>query len=95
MEKTIEVDGISVTFDPVKASDVDVLEALCAVQDEQNDDFHRASETFRFMRLIFGNEQFERIKNELRAKNPDGVATIQDVNAFFVRVSEVSGEVKN
>lgn len=95
MEKTIVVDGIEVTVDPVKLSDMDVVEAVCEAQAEEENDFKRVGATVRMFRLMFGDEQYERIKSELRERSENGVVTMFDLADFFKRMGEVSSELKN
>lgn len=95
MERTVNVDGIEVSVDPVRLADMDLIEAVCEANDEEEDGFKRIGATVRMFRLVFGDEQYERIKSELRGRSENGVVTIKDLSEFFKRMGEVSQELKN
>lgn len=94
MEKRVTVDGIEVTIDPEKLADIDIVELAVASADEEAGQFVQMSATIKLFKAVFGDEQYTKIKDALRAKSENGIVATQDMAEFFGKVGEAVSELK-
>ena len=94
MEKRVTVDGIEVRIDPEKISDIDIVELAVASADEEAGEFAQMRATIALFKAVFGEEQYVKIKEAMRAKSENGVVTTQDMVEFFGKVGNASQALK-
>lgn len=95
MEKRATVNGVEVRIDPDKMRDIDVVEAVVEANDDQASEIDRLAATVRLFKLVYGDEQYARIKDALRAKSEDGVVSADDMAKFFGDTSAAINALKN
>lgn len=95
MEKRVTVDGIEVRIDPEKMADIEIVEAVVEANDDQASEIDRLAATVRLFKLVYGGEQYARIKDALRAKSKDGVVSADDMAKFFGDTSAAFNALKN
>ena len=94
MEKRVTVDGIEVRIDPEKISDIDIVELAVASSDEEAGEFAQMRATIALFKAVFGEEQYAKIKEAMRAKSENGVVTTQEMAEFFGKVGNASQALK-
>lgn len=94
MEKRVTVDGIEVRIDPEKLADIDIVELTVASADEEAGEFSQIRATIALFKAVFGEKQYAKIKEAMRAKSENGVVTTQEMVEFFGKVVEASSAVK-
>ena len=82
----VTVDGISVTVEPERLADWEIVEGLADLQDKGIQPGARMASTVRVLRAVLGAD-YERVKLELRAAN-DGTLTADMMSDFLRRVFE-------
>ena len=95
MEKRATVNGVEVRIDPDKMRDIDVVEAVVEANDDQASEIDRLAATVRLFKLAYGDEQYARIKDALRAKSKDGIVSADDMAKFFGDTSAAFNALKN
>ena len=94
MEKRVTVDGIEVRIDPEKIADIDIVELAVESADEEAGEFAQMRATIALFKAVFGEEQYVKIKEAMRAKSENGVVTTQEMAEFFGKVGNASQALK-
>ena len=94
MEKRVTVDGIEVRIDPDKIADIDIVELAVESADEEAGEFAQMRATIALFKAVFGEKQYVKIKEAMRAKSENGVVTTQEMAEFFGKVGEASSALK-
>ena len=94
MEKRVTVDGIEVRIDPEKIADIDIVELAVESADEEAGEFSQMRATIALFKAVFGEKQYAKIKEAMRAKSENGVVTTQEMAEFFGKVGNASQALK-
>lgn len=92
-KRTVEVDGIEVTLDLGILDDYELTEQLVINADPASSRSERLGALVRAYRILFGDD-YQRVKDELRAMNGGGLPNGAMVNFAHAVIGKV-GELKN